>query len=106
SLVETGIVYMPFGPAPNIAWDETSRGFRVSSSNLAKAYSTLLDWICVGHIETPSLEMTGSTLLQSLYKSKLIQPYANGNNIIGGVDLNPNLQPRNGIDANKLGIWV
>jgi hypothetical protein len=106
ALVEAGIVRIPFGPSPNVRFNQATGKYHISSSTLERPYRAEVDWLCTAHVKQSTVERSASPLIQSLYKGNYIQPYYNGTTYIGGVYLNRQLQPVNAQGDSVRNLWI
>lgn len=106
ALAEAGIVRIPFGPSPNVRFNEATGKFLLTSSILETPISAEMDWLCLAHVKPSTVERSTSPLIQSLYRGNYVQPYYNGDTYIGGIHLDRNLQPINSQGYSERGLWV
>lgn len=106
ALVRAGVVAVPLGPEPDVAWDEATASWRLSSTRLAEPYTTAADWLCHATSGQPDVERTGSRLLAQLARDGLIRRHRPSALHSRGADLSPGLHPvGRGGEADER-IWV
>lgn len=104
ALMDAGVVRVPFGPSPSVR-REGDR-FVVSSQNLARPYTETVDRLIEGHLDDPSLEHSGSPLLQSLGRRGRLRPLHYGDTAVGSVDLSEDFHPVNDAGEAESRLWV
>ncbi|GAA3028025.1 hypothetical protein GCM10020000_00610 [Streptomyces olivoverticillatus] len=106
ALVRAGVVAVPLGPEPDVAWDGATASWRLSSTRLAEPYTTAADWLCHATSGQPDVERTGSRLLAQLARDGLIRRHRPSALHSRGADLSPGLHPvGRGGEADER-IWV
>ncbi|WP_367129649.1 MULTISPECIES: FAD/NAD(P)-binding protein [Streptomyces] len=106
ALLRAGIVAVPFGPAPEVAWDEAGACWRLSSTRLAEPYSATADWLCHATSGQPDVDRTGSRLLAGLVRTGTIRRHRSAVANSRGVDLTRGLHPVGSDGAADERMWV
>ncbi|RKN74603.1 hypothetical protein D7231_12250 [Streptomyces klenkii] len=106
ALLRAGVVAVPFGPAPEVAWDEARACWRLSSTRLAEPYSATADWLCHATSGQPDVDRTGSRLLAGLVRTGTIRRHRSAVANSRGVDLTRGLHPVGSDGAADERMWV
>ncbi|MET9418335.1 FAD/NAD(P)-binding protein [Streptomyces klenkii] len=106
ALLRAGVVAVPFGPAPEVAWDEAGACWRLSSTRLAEPYSATADWLCHATSGQPDVDRTGSRLLAGLVRTGTIRRHRSAVANSRGVDLTRGLHPVGSDGAADERMWV
>ncbi|MGK5547988.1 FAD/NAD(P)-binding protein [Streptomyces sp. URMC 127] len=106
ALLRAGAVAVPFGPEPEVAWDEEGACWRLSSTRLAEPYSATADWLVHATSGQPDVERTGSRLLAGLVRTGTIRRHRPAVANSRGVDLTRGLHPVGGDGAADERMWV
>ncbi|WP_424888264.1 FAD/NAD(P)-binding protein [Streptomyces sp. XH2] len=106
ALLRAGVAAVPFGPEPEVAWDEAGGCWRLSSTRLAEPYSATADWLCHATSGQPDVERTGSRLLAGLVRTGVIRRHRSAVANSRGVDLTRGLHPVGGDGAADERMWV
>jgi uncharacterized NAD(P)/FAD-binding protein YdhS len=93
ALIAAGLVRVPFGPAPELAWRPEARRWRVSSTRLDEPYADDVDWIVSAHVSMPTVVASDSALLRALYQGGWIRPYRRGSEQVVGIDIDRDQHP-------------
>jgi hypothetical protein len=109
ALMESGVLRMPYGPAPvrELSAGRAGSGApstRIASTALESAYGDEVELVIQGHIPEPRIAGSASPLLRRLYTRGRIGELRYGDVAVGSVDLTPDSHP---IDMNgcpQLGI--
>jgi uncharacterized NAD(P)/FAD-binding protein YdhS len=97
ALMATGLLAVPFGPAPTIARNPASGRWTVSSTRLAEPCSRDVDWLVSGHVRVPSVAASASPLLRALHRRGIVRPHRPDSRYVLGIDVDADLHP---IDAS------
>jgi len=106
TLMAAGIARVPFGPAPEVSWDQAARRWTIRSTRLRSACSAEADWIVAAQVPLPTVANSASPLLASLHRSGWIRPYRPDSSIVHGIDVGPDRHPRDARGVPDQRIWV
>ncbi|MEV4927145.1 FAD/NAD(P)-binding protein [Streptomyces roseoverticillatus] len=106
ALLRAGVVAVPFGPEPEVAWDEAGACWRLSSTRLAEPYSATADWLCHATSGQPDVDRTGSRLLAGLVRTGTIRRHRPAVANSRGVDLTRGLHPVGSDGVADERMWV
>jgi uncharacterized NAD(P)/FAD-binding protein YdhS len=106
ALIADGHARVPFGPAPQISWNEAAGRWRIASGRLTTAYCAEADWVIAAQVPLPAAGASASPLLRSLHGKGWIRPYQPGSALVRGIDVSPELHPLNSDGRPDQRIWV
>lgn len=93
ALIHAGVVRVPFGPEPELGWDEPARSWRLTSTRFTEPHSEHADWLCHATSGQPDVAATGSALLVDLRESGRIRRHRAEAHSSRGVDITPGQHP-------------
>jgi FAD-NAD(P)-binding len=109
ALMDSGVVRMPYGPAPSRGLavsdeDSTVARTRISSTALERPHMENVDVLIRGHLEEPRIAGSASQLLTQLYHRGRVSQFRYGDVAVGSVDLTPDSHPIDIEGRPQLGI--
>jgi hypothetical protein len=109
ALMDTGVVRMPYGPAPARGLcidgaDPSAAPTRISSTAFESRYADVVDAVIRGHLEEPRIGGSASQLLTQLYNRGRVSQFRYGDVAVGSVDLTPESHPIDIEGRPQLGI--
>ncbi len=98
ALMDTGLLRMPYGPAPDLGAGATAPPFaqprtRISSSTFREPYVAEVDLVIRGRLDEPRVDGSASPLLSELYNRGRVSQFRYGAVTVGSVDLTPESHP-------------
>lgn len=106
SLIESGLVSFPFGPAPDISYNKSFNGWDITSTKLSSSYSTSVNHVIKGFIEKNNFKRTKSILMSNLFLSSRVTQ----ENILiqtgCGINISRNFHPINNLELEEKNIFV
>lgn len=105
ALLRAGIVTIPLGPQPTVAWNQTAEVWELSSTQLGRTHTVAADWLAHTSSPQPDIQDTLSDLLLDLSGTGRIQRHrdtASGH----GVDITPAQHPRDADGTVDEQIWI
>jgi hypothetical protein len=106
ALMSAGIAATPFGPAPEVAWDDRAGRWRISSTRLAVPAVRDVDWLASGHFAMPAVDTSASPLLVALHRRGLIRRISPASRYVPGVELDRDHHPLDSAGAPVHRLWV
>jgi uncharacterized NAD(P)/FAD-binding protein YdhS len=106
ALLMMGIAEAPFGPAPELTWQDRAGRWAVSSSQLAIPYRREVDWVCAGTVAFPAVGGSASRLLTGLHREGWIRPHGAAGSYLPGIDVDRDQHPVNRHGKPERRIWV
>jgi FAD-NAD(P)-binding len=98
ALMDTGLLRMPYGPAPDL--DTATDGpplspprTRISSTAFRAPYVADVDLVIRGRLDEPRIDGSASPLLSELYNRGRVSQFRYGEVTVGSVDLTPESHP-------------
>lgn len=98
ALMDTGLLRMPYGPAPELRQaaggpDYAQARTRVSSTVFEEPHVADVDLVIRGRLDEPRVDCSASKLLSELYNRGRISQFRYGEVTVGSVDLTPESHP-------------
>jgi hypothetical protein len=98
ALMDSGVVSVPFGPAPAVGpaegrHDPGPPPTRISSTALAAPHAADVEVVIRGHLDEPRIEGSASVLLTRLYARGRVSQFRYGAVNVGSVDLTSDAHP-------------
>jgi hypothetical protein len=98
ALMDSGVLSIPYGPAPAVGTrqagtGEVLPGARIGSTLLTNRFTREVDVLIRGHLEEPRIDGSASLLLSRLYDEGRVSQFRYGTVTVGSVDLTPEAHP-------------
>jgi uncharacterized NAD(P)/FAD-binding protein YdhS len=106
ALIESGVVRVPFGPAPLCVWDESAGAWQISSTALAQPHAEHADWLVCSTSAQPGPADTTNPLLRSLLERGLARGHRAHLPGSRGVDLTADHRVIDEHGSARQGLWV
>jgi uncharacterized NAD(P)/FAD-binding protein YdhS len=106
ALFAAGIAEAPFGPAPELSWQDRTGRWTVSSTQLAAPSQREVDWVCAGTVPFPAVSGSASRLLAGLHRRGWIRPHGPAGSHLPGVDVDRDQHPVGRHGRPERRIWV
>ena len=111
ALMDTGLLRMPYGPAPTLRPLEDRPPFtgtrtRISSTVFEKPHVADVDMVIRGRLDEPRVDCSASQLLSGLYSRGRVSQLRYGEVRVGSVDLTPDSHPIDIDGSPQERLWV
>ncbi len=106
ALMRAGLARAPFGPAPEVSWNERAGRWTIRATQLRSAYAADADWIVAARVRLPAVAGSASPLLSSLHRQGWIRPHRPGSSLVHGIDVGPDQHPIDRDGDHDERIWV
>ncbi len=106
ALMAAGIVQVPFGPAPDVAWDDRAGRWTIASTQLAVPHVREVDWLVHGYVPAPAVESSASPLIAALYRDGWLRPHRPASRHVHGVDVDAQHHPLDRAGRSDQRLWV
>jgi uncharacterized NAD(P)/FAD-binding protein YdhS len=104
ALMSAGIAAVPFGPAPQVVWDDDH--WTISSSQLGVPYSAAVDWRIAAHVDLPAVTASASPLLRVLADRGWIRAHRPASRRVPGIDVDPDMHPIDAAGRSHERLWA
>jgi uncharacterized NAD(P)/FAD-binding protein YdhS len=102
ALLDAGIVELPFGGSPTVAFDARTGGWEIASTRLGAPTRDHVDHVIAGFLEQPSVARSASSALSRLHASGRIRAFAGEH----GIDVSRGHHPVNARGEDEPRLWV
>jgi uncharacterized NAD(P)/FAD-binding protein YdhS len=106
ALMAAGLLQTPFGPAPTAEWDDATKQWTISSTQLSVPTTRTADWLLAAHVTLPSVEASASPLIAALHRRGWIRPRLAGSKHVLGIDIDRDQHPRKATGGIEPRLWV
>ncbi|MGO9819803.1 MAG: hypothetical protein ACLPTJ_04010 [Solirubrobacteraceae bacterium] len=111
ALMETGLLRMPYGPAPALRpADDGSASAqprtRISSTVFEEPHVADVDLVIRGRLGEPRVDCSASQLLSELYNRGRVSQFRYGEITVGSVDLTPESHPIDIDGSPQESLWI
>jgi len=88
-----GVLHVPFGPAPTVAWNEPAGRWTITSGRLGEPHRREADWLVSGHVPLPAVASSASPLLRALHGKGMIRRHRPDGRHVHGIDVDADQHP-------------
>lgn len=106
ALADAGVLQFCGGPGAQLELDDKAGCFIVHTRFGESAYRAAADVLIDARIEAASLELDDSPLLSSMHAAGLIRPFANGEVVPGGIDIDAHGHPLDATGRPLARVWA
>jgi len=106
ALIDSKVLQIPFGPNPDVNWNNDLKKWKITSAVLKEEISIFCDWYYTGHLNKVKKINNSPSLINSMFNKGIIKKYrANQNNTIT-IDVDNNYHPISIEGSVNKNIWI
>jgi uncharacterized NAD(P)/FAD-binding protein YdhS len=106
ALLAAGTAAAPFGPAPELSWQDRAGRWTIRSTRLGRECRQEVDWVAAANVVPPAVAGSASRLIRALHQRGWIRPHRPASAVLPGIDLAADQHPVRADGQPERRIWV